>query len=163
MRGFVSLESGRERCARGPRRPDRRGLVLAALWAFSSAACEDAVEVSPGSGDLGGDVDLSPEEATFAQVQAIFTRSCALDGCHHRPDPTAEMSLEEGLAYDNIVNVGTVSYCGADGIRVVPGDPDASCMWQLLSQDIMPLVGGPLPDEDKETIRAWIAAGALPD
>ena len=51
--------------------------------------------------------------------------------------------------------------------KVAPGDPDHSCLMLKIEGHLgpnegvpMPLVGGPLPQSDIETIRRWIAAGA---
>lgn len=55
--------------------------------------------------------------------------------------------------------------------RVVPGNPEASFLFEKLSapledrdpecDDPMPLIGGPITEEQLAGIRAWIEAGAL--
>lgn len=44
---------------------------------------------------------------------------------------------------------------------VVPGDPDASQLYQRVKDDEMP-PEAPLPKSEKEWIREWIKGGALP-
>lgn len=53
------------------------------------------------------------------------------------------------------------------GIRVIPGDRDASVLWQKINPSPpcgsrMPF-GGMLEPAEIETIGSWIAAGALDD
>jgi mono/diheme cytochrome c family protein len=51
----------------------------------------------------------------------------------------------------------------ADPEKVVPSKPDESALWQLVRDEMMPAEGakaGPLTKDQKETIRAWIEAGA---
>jgi formylglycine-generating enzyme required for sulfatase activity len=56
---------------------------------------------------------------------------------------------------------------GSEGVCIVPGAPDDSLFYQLVmlpedDEDLMPPSdkGGPLPGEDKEILRQWIAEGA---
>jgi hypothetical protein len=53
---------------------------------------------------------------------------------------------------------------GESGAVVAPGQLEASLMWQRISGDEMP-PEDPLPQSEKDLVRAWIAAGAtgLPD
>jgi hypothetical protein len=51
----------------------------------------------------------------------------------------------------------------ADPKNVVPSKPEESVLWQLVRDGMMPAEGaraGPLTKDQKETIRAWIEAGA---
>lgn len=110
-------------------------------------------------------VDAALVDRSLGGAQAIFTERCA-PMCHSGDMPTANLSLEPGEARANLIDVRTVSYCGDGGIRVVPSDPEASCLWQLVRDDVMPLEMPPLPPppplttEEKRVIHAWIASGA---
>ncbi|MEM6779790.1 MAG: hypothetical protein AAF670_19205 [Planctomycetota bacterium] len=47
---------------------------------------------------------------------------------------------------------------------IEPGDPESSYLWKLVQTDVMPKDAAPLSDEEKQTIRDWIVAGAeFPD
>ena len=95
-------------------------------------------------------------------VQPIFDVNCAFVGCHPSSNPQGGLSLESGLSYSNLVNVA--SRIKPTVNRVSPGEPENSLIIQKLEGasgigSRMPL-GGVLPDDDIETIRRWIAAGA---
>ncbi|MBW7886237.1 MAG: PQQ-dependent sugar dehydrogenase, partial [Caldilineaceae bacterium] len=46
-----------------------------------------------------------------------------------------------------------------NGPVVVPGDPETSKLWEMIGSNRMPLTG-PLPESEKELVRAWIEQGA---
>lgn len=102
--------------------------------------------------------EYMPDES-LGGVQAVFTRYCA-PGCHSGQRPDGDLSLEPGRAQLELVGVTTVSYCGIDGIRVQPGEPEASCLWQLVRDDTMPLERPPLANVYKDRIYQWILDGA---
>jgi hypothetical protein len=100
-------------------------------------------------------------------VQAIFTHSCALAGCHGSSAPQLEQdlsSVERSRA--SIVNVASVEV--PDLMRVKPGDSAHSFLFEKISQDNpregtrMPQGGAPLNNEEINLIRNWIDGGALP-
>jgi mono/diheme cytochrome c family protein len=93
---------------------------------------------------LGGFLPLSaegtagaPVTVRFLEVKTILQARCA--SCHGW--------------------TGTRDEVVAGG-QVVPGDPAASGLWQMIESDAMPASGDPLAAEQKTTIRDWIAAGA---
>src|SRR5262249_8068868 len=70
------------------------------------------------------------------------------------PDPGHRPAAAEGAKAANL-------------LRVAPGDPDHSFLMLKIEGHLgpnegvpMPLVGGPLPASDIDTVRRWIAAGA---
>jgi hypothetical protein len=110
------------------------------------------------------------EEVTFAaDVQPIFTNSCAFSGCHGtlNPNPAGSpMVLEPGQAYDNIVNVPAGQLPSMD--RIEPGNPNLSYLIRKLegthvqaggSGSRMP-IGNPLPSSTMAVLRQWINEGA---
>jgi hypothetical protein len=98
-------------------------------------------------------------------VQPILTRSCAHPSCHGA-SKEAGMQLTAGDAYDNIVSV--MSSEVPHLMRIKPGDPDSSYLVLKIEgkQQVgaqMPLTGGPLKNEDVQTVRSWVEAGAKKD
>ncbi len=138
-----------------------RGTALAAL-ALVGMACAD------GTPDPAGPDGGPPASVTFAgAVQPIFTRNCAFAGCHAGATPQMGMDLSSGAAYANIVGVASVQVPSMD--RVVPEQPDSSYLVLKLEGTAgtvggvgtrMPL-GGQLTTAQIDTIRVWIAGGAL--
>ncbi len=117
-----------------------------------------------------GDVSFS------ADVQPIFTASCAVTGCHVGPNPASSMNLSEGQAYTNLVDVFSVQAIASPPpgrattlFRVEPGNADSSYLIIKLEGDqgavggiggTMPLSASPLGQMTIDLIRAWIDAGA---
>lgn len=100
-------------------------------------------------------------------VQNIFTDHCAVSGCHAGSSPRAGQNLSEAYAYDAIVDVTSSEQPSLK--RVLPFDPDNSYLVQKIegaggiSGDRMPQDGPPyLTGAQVDTIRTWIANGALP-
>ena len=109
--------------------------------------------------------------ATFARdiQKKIFDTTCATEFCHGATAASAGLDLSAGAAIANLVNVPAAAEGAkaANLLRVAPGDPDHSFLMLKIEGHLgpnegvpMPLVGGPLPQSDIETIRRWIAAGA---
>ena len=94
----------------------------------------------------------------------IFTKTCTIgSSCHSSYGLAGDMDLSEGNSYANLVNVEADEV--EDMVRVVPGDAEASALYQLLL--------GPIPDARQmppgselsqgkiNAIRQWIDDGAL--
>jgi glucose/arabinose dehydrogenase len=86
--------------------------------------------------------------------------------CHNAsPNAMGGLSLEHPVALDNIISVPTEGSGQAAGIRVVPGFPDRSVLYQAFLGDSddpelrpMPPIGVQLRDTaTAERLRAWIA------
>lgn len=102
----------------------------------------------------------------FAEVQAIFTRSCAIPDCHRgglEDGPPEGLDLSEGKSYGNLVGVKAGEI---DLLRVAPGKPDVSYLYRKITPGAeiawhrMPLDRPELPAAERQLIRDWIAAGA---
>ncbi len=128
--------------------------------------------VLDGNGDnaAGGDFVsafsvTSTSVVTFEFIQTnIFTPSCALSGCHAGPSPQQGMNLSAGQAYAAIVSVPSTEVPSL--LRVNPGKPDESYLVHKIAGTAavggrMPLGGPPLSDNLIQSMRDWIAAGAL--
>jgi mono/diheme cytochrome c family protein/uncharacterized membrane protein len=86
-----------------------------------------------------------------SRVRSIFVAKCS--ECHGRglSRPRAALYLHE---------LGPLA---ANRAWVVPYEPEKSYLWTLIRDDDMPAKGaraGPLNAQEKELVRAWIAAGA---
>lgn len=116
--------------------------------------------------------------STFDRIQTqIFDQSCALSGCHDSQTTQADLLLERGAAYDNLVgHVPTNADAAAAGWRRVAtldathGDPATSYLVHKIEGDLAPGFGQrmpfhrrPLDDGLVGVIRRWVEAGAPAD
>ena len=135
----------------------RLSLLLTAALLWAGCGGEDST-VGPDESAVEG----SRTEATLAEVSEVFAVSCAFSGCHSGGEPAAGLSLEGDFA-GRIVGVASEQRSGF--LLVDPGNPDESYLLmkvrdddEIISQQMPP--GNPLPAEQVEIIRAWIASGA---
>jgi hypothetical protein len=123
-------------------------LPTLALVLGLGVACDDAVFEPP---EHGSDVVY---EATWAGVRLFVADHCAR--CHPSVSPP---SLPEALEEDLLAG---------DEVYVVPGSPEDSLFWRVISVDgrlegdppPMPLGSGPLPSEETDHVYDWILDGA---
>ncbi len=104
--------------------------------------------LSVGGASSAGELD--PNELP-SRVRSILVAKCS--ECHGRglARPNAALYLHE---------LGPLA---ANPEWVIPLEPEKSYLWTLIRDDDMPAKGakaGPLNAQEKEIIRAWIAAGA---
>lgn len=107
-----------------------------------------------------------------AEIQSIWTANC-VDACHEAGGSAAYLDLSDGMAYANIV--GQASPTVPSLTLVEPGDPEASYLYMKVAGRHTELDGGvglqmplsddlstpqPLPQEEQDLIRDWIAEGA---
>jgi len=106
--------------------------------------------------------DTSQEvKSNFSSIQQdVFSKSCALSGCHTGAFPAAGLNLTSGSAYPNIVNkeaFGGVFY-------VKPGNSAESYLFDRINSTsaatVMPPTGR-LPQNVIDSIKLWIDSGAL--
>ena len=107
---------------------------------------------------------------TYATIQKkIFDSTCATPTCHGSAAASGGLNLAAGSSYGNLVSVPAENPAAqaSGALRVVPGNPDASFLFEKLLGNIkptegvkMPLVGRPLSAAELDLIRRWIAAGA---
>ena len=143
-----------------------RGLTAAVVIGITLAwGCADFEStVDP----TGGLPDVEVANPSFANdIQPIFTRRCAIGGCHTVNSARAELVLMPGHAYDSLVNKR--SYLSSVYDRVEPGAADSSWLVRMIGPDDdarehnarMPLGGQPLTNNQIATIVNWIENGAL--
>lgn len=93
----------------------------------------------------------SSPAVAFADVQAIFTKSCA--NCHGDSNPKAGISLTNHAALTS-------------GNAVVPGDAASSLIIQAMrgtnGKKQMPMNAAPLPEDEIKKVEDWINEGAKP-
>ncbi|HUI27553.1 MAG TPA: hypothetical protein VL403_15835 [Candidatus Kryptonia bacterium] len=107
-----------------------------------------------------------PPTVTFDELQTtIFTPTCAMQFCHDVASHNENLTLAEGDAYSNLVNVQSVE---SSLLRVAPGDPTNSFLIVKLTGPPlgqgaqMPSGLPPLSASQIQMIRNWILQGAKP-
>jgi mono/diheme cytochrome c family protein len=116
-----------------------------------SSAVVGALVAALGSGGVRAQAPAA-ERDLGAEARGVFARKCA--GCHG-PD----LPKPQGR-FGYVLDLRRVA---GNPEMVVPGRPDESELWVLVSHDDMPPADsprGPLTAAEKESVRAWDAAGA---
>jgi hypothetical protein len=138
---------------------------MAAAAAVIVWACADFDALTDPTGGLPDVVVAAPSFA--ADIQPIFTRRCAVGGCHTVASHQGGLVLAAGHAYDSIV--GKLARSSAAGLLLVePSDAANSWLVRRVSPDPvlrnhlprMPLASAPLTDNQIATIINWIEQGA---
>ncbi len=102
---------------------------------------------------------------TLAEVQReVFSPRCSNAACHGGAQPAARLDLSEGRSYGATVEAEAVNEPGS--LLVVPGRPEESLLYLVTGGPVgrvrqMP-VGFELEPSERELLRRWIEAGALP-
>jgi len=94
----------------------------------------------------------------------IFEPRCNFSACHGGENPVRGLDLQND-PFGTLVNIESEE--NPSVLRVVPGNPDASLLFQIIKGSVGATRQMPpnvtLPDEDVEKVRSWILAGALDD
>jgi hypothetical protein len=145
-----------------------RTLVLAALLVGCAGDGTGLDENGMPMGDGPPLPEPEPSATLSADVQPILSANCALSGCHAGPNPQLGQDLSAGRTFGSVVNVSSVEVPTLRRVR--PFQPDSSYLVHKIqgtqasvggSGGRMPLIGGPLTENEVAVIRAWISAGAL--
>jgi hypothetical protein len=142
-------------------------LSVACAGAGSSAVSKDAGTPDRRAADPRADVCADPSAAapSYAIVQRIFTENCVT--CH--TSGQARVNLLPGVSWMDLVRQPAPAPETCGGTLVVPGQPNASYLFEKLSAsspcygEQMPLSdfgSQPLPDCVVAIVQAWIAEGA---
>jgi hypothetical protein len=127
-------------------------LVAPLLW----TACGTAVP----------DVPADQPVSYAAHIEPLIVARCL--GCHEAEDPEADLVLEPGQGYGDLVGRPSVQQPSME--LVSPGDPDASYLWLKLQHTAPHGKGMPrtltgskkLRLDELELYRRWIEGGARP-
>lgn len=112
--------------------------------------------------------DVAVAEPSFSRdIQPIFTARCATAGCHTVATHQHGLVLEEGHAYEEIIDAPAVTGPGLPQVK--PGFADSSWIVRAVEADDarrpglvrMPLGRTPLTPNQIQTIRNWIDRGAV--
>lgn len=131
--------------------------VPALALLLGAAGCADH---GVGTLEPAPDDDGHAHTVSFAtDIQPIFDANCL--GCHGA-GASSGLDLRVATSYTLLVNAASTSYAG---VRVVPGDPHVSVLYQKLEGDPatgarMPFGGEALPPAQRVLIHDWIEQGA---
>lgn len=120
-----------------------RGSLVEITGAIQTSALDASQPISRAT-----ETKLVPTLGFVEDIQPIFRRTC--NSCHSAVVKNKGLQVTE---YKPLLAGSTL------GAVVVPGDAEASSLWQQVNSGKMPLVGE-LSITDKAAIRAWIEAGA---
>lgn len=104
-------------------------------------------------------------DVTLEQVQdEIFTPRCAVQFCHSGPFAIAQLNLEEGQSFAEMVNVVPLTAAAANAgmLLVDPGNVANSFLYTKITNPvgdqgfIMPLTGERLSESEIQLVRDWI-------
>jgi len=142
--------------------PPRGAYVLAVLICLA-AALSACTNENPSLRIISVVPPANTPISFSADVQPIFSRSCAKSGCHAGAGLSQGLSLESGKSYALLVGVASTEDPSLK--RVEPGRSDLSYLIDKLEGtglgDRMPLSGPPfLPDGEVQIIKDWIDQGA---
>lgn len=134
------------------------GFVLFVVW-----QCADFTAPLDSTGGLPDTVVLHP--SFQADIQPIFTKRCSIGGCHSLASAQADLVLQQGYAYDSLVNHPALL---VGMLRVKPGDHVNSWLWRIIGADSagrfglerMPFEATPLTPNQIQNIARWIDEGA---
>jgi hypothetical protein len=136
----------------------------------SGSQLEALAEAGVFSDPIPSDPDaISVADEATRDVVGYLHGNCA--HCHNAsPRTMSILSLEHTVAVTNIVGMETQASGQADGIRVVPGSPETSVLFQAFSGEVgdeevlpMPPIGVQRVDAAAvEMLRAWVAGLATP-
>lgn len=131
-----------------------RRVVKLAMCVLASAAVAATAKPLLADEEVKSSDRKTPEKVTYEEhIKPILRENCFL--CHNQDE------AENDFAMDSYARV---MQGGAGGAAIVPGDPDASRLWRLVSHQEspeMPPEDDKLPDDALALIKAWIAGGAL--
>lgn len=150
---------------------DDAGVTAGTGAAGAAGAAGGAGGSAAGAGGAGGAAGSGgAPAATFTEVYAIFTSTCAGATCHIMATRLGDMLsfADKATAYMSLVGVNSVTCAGEK--RVVASDPTKSELVAVLAHTKagncantpkMPDNKPMLPPADIDKVRSWVMAGAL--
>lgn len=159
-----------------PRVDTEEGAEILRNWLSCRSPVVERTEPSPDTSPIGAVVsrrDVIPLEPAWPDIyERMIAPRCATLSCHGESLAGGLDLRGEAEALAALVSTeATSDDCAGAGVRIVPGDPDASLFVHKLSGrdasgaavcgDPMP-VSGRIDPQSIENIRQWIADGAAP-
>jgi len=167
---------GNNHCGRRKKKLALRSVSTGAIGAVSD---NDTLKIFCEPAEGNGCDPQTLFDGTQDRIQhQIFNQSCALGNCHDSETMQAELLLETGASYDNLVNQIPTTGPAADAgwllVDVVPGvsgNPETSFLFHKIEGSLpdttygerMPRGKAKLTSSLREIIRLWIEAGAPKD
>jgi hypothetical protein len=139
------------------------------ILTFDEAASDFNENAGGGSPPAGSPPPPPPPPAgasfgpVFSQIQAGLFDGCA-SACHSGANPPGGLDLSANASY--MMLVGMPGSADPNVERVAPGQPDSSYLVQKLegiNADPPHPSGSEVPQADIDSIRVWIADGAIDD
>ena len=126
---------------------------------FLTAGCTEEAITQPPSEEESGTIP----KPLFSDIQnKVFTPICDRPGCHGTTNTQANLLLQEGEAYQNLVGVPSILFPGMK--RVMPDSSSKSLLIKILKGEVsprMPQDGPFLEDAIIDSIAKWIDNGAI--
>jgi hypothetical protein len=117
---------------------------------------------------LSFEVDIWPmfdviRDPPFVYYNGSIFEGCTTNGvCHGGENPGADLYMPDvDAAYDALLNVPSVTTLCNDTLRVVPGDPEQSCLILFYRQRLRDELEW-VDDTEIGLVHRWIEEGALP-
>jgi hypothetical protein len=153
--------------------PTRLRIAAAMVATTSMFGCSESNDGGPPPQQQPG-----PPSLTRVTKEVITAKACASLPCHDNPQNGFVLTSKAALHTDLVDQAAGGPSCGPnsgpDGgpsptyIRVIPGDPENSLLYQKLAGsppcgDPMPPLTDPLGSEQVKLVYDWIALGAKND
>jgi hypothetical protein len=147
-------------------------------WCWLAACCASTSAMAGGGASGCSDFSaIAPfTQIRYTQIQAIFDapdpqnpEQALCTSCHPGSSGPAGLGLGDGFSYENLVNVPTGQPPpppAPEILRVAPGDPLGSLLFQKLNCDVpelgarMPLGGNAISLTQQAFFYDWIRLGA---
>lgn len=139
------------------------GFVLTCLVGCAPQPLSEPLDAGTDQPDAGPqDIDEPP---SFDQIATIIRQSCAISSGCHAGEGNRGFGVPNGTMADNATVAQTLQEAqigASNDPLVVPGDAEASALYQVLIGDGRPQMpqSGPLDESTIEMVRVWIDAGA---
>ena len=139
------------------------GLLLTCLVGCAPQPLSEPLDAGNNQPDAGPQDIVEPP--SFSRIATIIRQSCAISSGCHAGQGNRGFGVPNGTMADDATVAQTLQEAeigASDDPLVVPGDAEASVLYQVLTGDGRPRMpqSGPLDASTIETVRVWIEAGA---
>ena len=133
----------------------RSFIYLILVLSIYLAGCSDDQTTAPPT------QNTAAPSAKLSDIQAKIFNSCAEASCHSAATHQANLILENGQSFSNLVNIQSTLF--PQFKRVEPGSGGNSLLIKILKGDVsprMPYNRTPLSNDLIDSIEVWIESGA---